>query len=199
MAEEGTKDTGRPDEGGDPTTPAKEVEKTYSQVDVDNITAKVRGGLEAKLTKAQKELEDLRQKAMSDDERKIAEAKAEAVKEYQGKLAAVERASAIKLELAARGIGREHIDRVVRLVGDEEDPSEAVNVLVKEMPQLFQNKARTVGGAAGPNQELSEGPAYTADYVTEMIGKKGPGWYAEHKKEIEKWQAENVPTPFRQM
>ena len=189
MPEEGTKDV---------TAPPAETEKVYKQADVDSITEKVRLGFEKKLMAAAAESEKLKASLLSEDEKKLAAAKAEGAAEMTKQLAEHTRTSAVREELLARGISKDQVAAMSRLVDPEiENVTAAVDAVAKTYAPLF-NAKRSVGAdgrnTQNPNSALGGLTDCSPDAIEKQLSgmtwqeqnawwrKYGPAVIAEQKK-----------------
>ena len=173
--------------------PAPEGEKPkYTQADMDAITAKVRGGLETKLTKTQAELEKVRQAALSDDEKKLEEARKSGAAEATAQLDVVKRQAAVERSLLAKGVPEAMLERAARLIDpDAEDIPGAIEALAKDIPGLFTTKQIGFGGGGGRNAD-HDVPDYSPEGVKARIGQPGgKAWYEAHRGKIKQWRAEH--------
>lgn len=170
MAEEATASTTETTTAEEAATTSERAEKVYKQADVDSITAKVRTGLETKLRAAEAEAERLRTANQTEEEKKLAEARAEGANEVQAQLEALKRENSIKLALIAKGVPESQLDRYARLVDADADPKEAVDALAKETPQLFQAFKPTNPGPGGRSPASGQsGVEMTVEGISEYL------------------------------
>ena len=178
-----------------PPTPDQKPEKSYGQADVDSITDKVRSGLQKKLDAQTKQLEELKTANLSEQEKAVAKAVADAKNEGRAEkdaeLTAYKRTSTIERLLAAKGVT--NAEQVARLIDADADPEEGVSQLEKDMPQLF--TTNKVGGGGGRNLPSDGDESMSEEHVNEMIQKHGPQWLTlERRDRLNKWRSEHQGT-----
>ncbi len=189
MAEEATP---TPEEGVKTETITPTETTTYTQEVMDDIAGKVRRTEEAKRAKLETQIADLETKLLSEDEKKIKEARDEGAAEVLKDLAKLKRESAIREDLLARGISRDQLGGIARLVDPEvEDVTEAVEAVAKAYAALFDTKQ--VGGGGGRNPEPGEATDYSPAGMDRILApmnhQEQVAWYKEHGAEVEAWQA----------
>lgn len=170
------------EKGSESTTQAASGERSYNQSDVDSIVAKVKAGLEGKLTKATETIDSLKTKAMSDDEKKIEQAVAEATARLTADHESYKRTATVARLLVSKGVPEEQVERVALLVSADGEPAEAVEALSKDMPNLFDTKR--IGGGGGRNPDQDTPPELTPEYITEKL--QGFGTIDEQKEWLDK-------------
>ncbi len=192
MGEESNETTAASEEQQQTPTPETKPDKSYNQVDVDNITEKVRGGLQKKLDAQTKQLEDLKQANLTEQDKALVDAKNEGRAEKDAELVAYKRQATVERLLAAKGVT--NAERVAMLIDADADPEDGVRKLAEDMPQLF-TTTNTVGGGGGRNLPTDGEGSITEEYVNEMVVKHGPGWLThERLAKLKQWRTENQGT-----
>jgi len=184
--------------------PAQPFKSFATKADFDEWKTKATEAKDKELARLRREQDEARAKSMTDDEKKMAAAKAEGRKEIETQLETTKREAAVQRHLIAKlgaDISDPMLERLTKLVDAEADPKEAVEALAKELPQLFaSDKPRGPGGGGGHNPNGGTDEDYSPDVVDARIKELGGiEWFAKNKDKIRAWQAEKYPTAYTRM
>lgn len=180
-----------PENGTEPNIEQKEApagepaEKVYKQADVDSIAEKVRQTEARKAAALEKQLADLRDKTMSEQEKAIKAAREEGATAAKAEA----RAEAIGALIAVKGIKPEAAARLARLANDYEGSAlEAVAAFEADFPQFFKTGRPVPDGNDGPTKGESRTTEWTPEAISEAIHN---GTYNKYRDEILAYQAKN--------
>ena len=197
MTEEATTTTATEKEAETTTQEATATDGgKYSQTDVDSIVNKVKANLQGQIDKLSGDNEKLRKAGLTESEKQLEQAREEGGADALKTLAAERRSAGVREELLSRGIKREQLGSMSRLVDPEtEDAAEAVGAVAKEFPELF--KTNSVGGGGGRNAGTSDtGGEWTADKIEQALGGLSPEdaqrWWDKNGKDVLKYQRSSM-------
>lgn len=198
MPEEGTQDPGTEEATETPTAEAK-TENVYDQAAVNDITSKVRKTEEAKRLKLERELETLRAKSMSAEEKALDEARQQGAAEVQAKFDALQRETQLRSALLEGGLNPKKLSlalAVANALGEPDADADAILATVKESEPGWFGSQSKFGPSDGGSAATSKGAGWPPEKVEEILSKMDPAektrFWTQNGKEIAEWQDRNM-------